>query len=419
MARGTGATACASVGTRGARAEEQSELRAAQKQLADFPRSFLQTHNTETMSGTKLHVYCPNVEAVEIALARLWDDAEQFGWGMKAATARFYERHNGGAQHGKGVTIYLPHRDTVDEEIDWIARLLEGFPFAGEIAGDEMVTPALGKRFELRADPGRDLTTREYYDWYVPSVAKRAEEAKEAADANAVEAARIAELDRRAQAFFGEGGEQELIGGHSGARGTVLAPTIKLQPGTNPLLDHYTELQKLDEDGIERQSIIPRYAYAIPSEEALAVIKRYGPIVEIGAGTGYWAAMLRERGSDVVAYDSCPPSALGEEPPGEHKNAHCDQIRWSEIAIGDSSRAADHPDRALFLCWPPYDEPMAADALTAYTGETVISIGEYHGCTADRRFQELLDRDFELVEGCEIPRWRGNGDQLSVYRRKA
>jgi hypothetical protein len=41
---------------------------------------------------------------------------------------------------------------------------------------------------------------------------------------------------------------------------------------------------------------------------ALAAIARYAPIVEMGAGTGYWARCLRERGIDAVAYDE-----LGEQ----------------------------------------------------------------------------------------------------------
>jgi hypothetical protein len=33
-------------------------------------------------------------------------------------------------------------------------------------------------------------------------------------------------------------------------------------------------------------------------------------VVEVGAGTGYWAALLRARGVDVVAYDVRPPQHL-------------------------------------------------------------------------------------------------------------
>ena len=39
-----------------------------------------------------------------------------------------------------------------------------------------------------------------------------------------------------------------------------------------------------------------RYAWAIPDERALRVLAHYGPVVEIGAGKGYWCALLRARG---------------------------------------------------------------------------------------------------------------------------
>lgn len=52
------------------------------------------------------------------------------------------------------------------------------------------------------------------------------------------------------------------------------------------------------------------YAFAVPSAEALAALAKHGPLVEWGAGTGYWAAMLQRAGADVVALD-CQPTASG------------------------------------------------------------------------------------------------------------
>ena len=52
-----------------------------------------------------------------------------------------------------------------------------------------------------------------------------------------------------------------------------------------------------------RAALIREYAFAVPGEEALTCIARHAPIVEIGAGSGYWARCLRERGVDVVVAD--------------------------------------------------------------------------------------------------------------------
>ena len=48
--------------------------------------------------------------------------------------------------------------------------------------------------------------------------------------------------------------------------------------------------------------------FGVPNEAALALVAKYGPLVEVGAGTGYWAALLRARGVDVDAYDVQPPT---------------------------------------------------------------------------------------------------------------
>jgi hypothetical protein len=54
---------------------------------------------------------------------------------------------------------------------------------------------------------------------------------------------------------------------------------------------------------------VQRYAFAVPTREALETISQYAPIVELGAGTGYWAWLLRRRGVDCVAYDLAPPDS--------------------------------------------------------------------------------------------------------------
>jgi hypothetical protein len=64
-----------------------------------------------------------------------------------------------------------------------------------------------------------------------------------------------------------------------------------------------------------RMEYVARYAFGVPTEEALAAIAAVSPrgVVEIGAGSGYWAALLRDRGVRVEAYDIAPepPPAAG------------------------------------------------------------------------------------------------------------
>jgi hypothetical protein len=50
------------------------------------------------------------------------------------------------------------------------------------------------------------------------------------------------------------------------------------------------------------------YSYAIPNRAAISVIACNSPhgLIELGAGTGYWAYLLRHFGATVDAYDRTP-----------------------------------------------------------------------------------------------------------------
>lgn len=161
-----------------------------------------------------------------------------------------------------------------------------------------------------------------------------------------------------------------------------------------------------------RNRACQEFAWAIPTAEAIAAIARHGPVVELGAGTGYWAALLKEAGVDVVCYDALPPDS-------KVNPYHQDAPRYHPIAPGGPEQLAGHSDRTLILCWPPYDDPMAYNALVAYKGETVIYIGEGQGgCTGDDRFHHRLARLYEPSTHVTLPTWPGIHDSLTVYRRR-
>ena len=156
-----------------------------------------------------------------------------------------------------------------------------------------------------------------------------------------------------------------------------------------------------------RRELIGCYAWAVPTDAALDLLARYGPLVECGAGTGYWAALLGDRGVDVLAFDAQPPP--------------CGQARFSEVRIGESpSVAGRHPDRSLLMCWPPYGDDVASYAtLRAYRGTTICYIGEAaDGATGSVRFHRELALNWRPVEHCALPNWQGQRDRLVVYRRR-
>lgn len=154
--------------------------------------------------------------------------------------------------------------------------------------------------------------------------------------------------------------------------------------------------------GMCREELVDQYGWAIPDQKAIEIIAKYAPIIEIGAGMGYWAYLLKQLNIDVLAYDSAP----------------LDEPCWTKVLQGDESLVKDHPHRSLFLCWPPYDEPMAADCLRNYAGNVVIYVGEWCGCTADEDFHNMLTDKFVLTQNYKIPRFQGIRDCLFVYQRR-
>jgi hypothetical protein len=169
-----------------------------------------------------------------------------------------------------------------------------------------------------------------------------------------------------------------------------------------------------------RRTAVSKYAWAVPDDWAIQVIEEQlngMGVVEIGAGTGYWAWMLSQVGIDVAAYDT------------KIKRRKL----WYPVKRGGAKQAKRFPDRALMLCWPWYGEPMATNCLLNYSGNTLIYIGEgYGGCTADDEFHRLIgegghyeengewvsdDSEWSLVVEEPIPQWDGIHDKLSIYRR--
>ena len=82
-----------------------------------------------------------------------------------------------------------------------------------------------------------------------------------------------------------------------------------------------------------RRELAALFAWAIPDAGALAVLARYAPLLECGAGAGYWAGLLRASGVDVDASDLTPP--------GVAENTYHDSHRqpWSEVRAASAVSA--------------------------------------------------------------------------------
>jgi hypothetical protein len=80
-----------------------------------------------------------------------------------------------------------------------------------------------------------------------------------------------------------------------------------------------------DEDAQEK------YAWAIPDERALKACAAFSPLVEMGAGAGYWARLLREMGCTVSPFD-CD---VGNKARGKYALNLQARVVWSRSCLTD------------------------------------------------------------------------------------
>ena len=140
-----------------------------------------------------------------------------------------------------------------------------------------------------------------------------------------------------------------------------------------------------------------QYGMSVPTDGALSLIGKHAPLVGLGPGAAQWGELLAARGCDVVL-DAAPAGA------------------------------AAHGERALLLVWPENNGAgsHAIESLGAYTGHTLLLVGEWRGRTLAPSdgysfapaFQRAVEAQFELVEQARLPSWPPFLDGLMVWKRR-
>jgi hypothetical protein len=157
----------------------------------------------------------------------------------------------------------------------------------------------------------------------------------------------------------------------------------------------------------KRAVIVEKYAWAIPNDKAITALAKLSPIVEIGAGKGYWARLIVQAGGDIVCYDN-------------HSRGY--KSDWFNVQTGSPRAVLKHTDRNLFLCWPEYGTRQASHAARLFlrsTAQYLIYVGEGPGgCTGNAFFHKLMEIHFDFVEVIEIPQWYGINDFMYIYKKK-
>ena len=179
----------------------------------------------------------------------------------------------------------------------------------------------------------------------------------------------------------------------------------------DPFCRCFVRRLRIGADDRYRQGLARRFSYVLPEAHLLEVVRRYSPLVELGAGTGYWTYLLRLIGADIVAYDIAPVGGTREN------RYHPNVTPWADVLSGDLPVLSRHVDRSLFVCWPPTYSALW-EALRFYAGEYVIYVGDHGGRAA--RLAGLHDafRRVERHPAIAMDPHPGRPAELGIWRRR-
>lgn len=169
----------------------------------------------------------------------------------------------------------------------------------------------------------------------------------------------------------------------------------------------------------QRGKFVNEYSWAIPEETAIKKIKSFVKgrnVLEIGSGLGLWAKLMQNAGIHVTPTE---PLSMPKKDKGDFYGKKEPYTKMNDMDINKAMEQFGSSNDVLMLIWPPYNDPLANNALKSFKGSSLIYIGEgSYGCTGDDNFHCALDNEWEEVEEVDIPQWAGLHDRMYFYNRK-
>lgn len=144
-----------------------------------------------------------------------------------------------------------------------------------------------------------------------------------------------------------------------------------------------------------------KYAWAVPDDNVIHICKQFSPLVEIGAGKGYWASLIGTTDTVITAFDKHTFSSK------KNKGNFCEVLKGGPEILSKP----EYANRALFLCYPDEGESIAIQCLESFQGQYIIHVGELmftggtilgppsapFGRTSSAEFQVSLAEGFHCV----------------------
>lgn len=152
----------------------------------------------------------------------------------------------------------------------------------------------------------------------------------------------------------------------------------------------------------ERGELTQKFAWAVPNEECvryLANESKNEPIIEIGAGNGYWSYNIQKVGGEIIPIDI-----------KDYDDS------WTDVIIGSHRSLDSSKINKIMLCWPPAKSPMALKTVKSLKPQDVYFVGvKNSSITGDTEFHEYLSSNFEAVNEINVPSWSTRNVKLIKY----
>lgn len=153
----------------------------------------------------------------------------------------------------------------------------------------------------------------------------------------------------------------------------------------------------------KRKDLVEEYSWAVPNKEALLYLSEFDHLVEIGAGSGYWANEINKLEGNVLPYDIDPPDET-----------------WSRVMKANvMNMKEDAFKNPVLMVWPALNEGVATEVAKRRPPH-ILYVGEpLGGCTAeDEFFTSEIKKEYGLVAKIDIPSYAGINDDLFHYVQK-
>jgi hypothetical protein len=180
---------------------------------------------------------------------------------------------------------------------------------------------------------------------------------------------------------------------------------------------------ELDWDGgwfpVDETGLLSVYPEYIPTDEAVDTLSELQPILEVGAGSGYWAYVLENAGVDIVATDPYPVDVSREYLSGECETISrsgprsveleggAPKLPWTEIKIADHTVIQECSGKTVMSCHPPADSDWNKEMLDLIdSGQQFVFVGGWYPSpdATPFFFDEL--KEWELLDMFPVYDWR-------------